>query len=241
MWMQRPEVKESKRVPPPPPAPMDTPMSPPLPPPALQQMTQDNPSSSNVDSDGLEAGQVGPGRSLAISIPSTPPPADSAASSPASINTTLSAPAGSGTSRASAAFRATNNKYNQQRSGPGSRWPKGAPRSGTLPNSPAGPSGRGLAMANGFGPGGLGMPVPAPGRGPGKGPGGRGRGRSSSQRQDANAAPAFHADSWQQSQAVAAAAFYQTQVCLQLIGMTMIRPSSHALTSGWQTQLRGCT
>lgn len=225
MCMQRPEARESKRVPPPPPAPVDVPSSQPPPPPAMQTVSQDIVSSSNGMSDGLEAGQDGPGHSLAISIPSTPPPADSAASSPASINTTLSAPAGSGSSRASAAFRATNSKYNQQRSGPGSRWPKGAPRSGTLPNSPVGPSGRGLAMANGFGPGGLGMPVTAPGRGQGKGPGGRGRGRGSSQRQDPNAAPAFHADSWQQSQAAAAAAFYQTQVCLLLIwGRSTARP-----------------
>ena len=174
---------------------------------------RDIPSSSSMeDGEGPDAGPAGHGRSLAISIPSTPPPADSAASSPASINTTLSAPAGSGTSRASANFRAPGSKFNQQRSGPGGRWQKGVPRGGTLPNSPAGPSTRGLAMAYGFGPGGLGMPIP--GRGPGKGPGGRGRGRNAPQRQDAHAAPAFSGDAWQQNQAAAAAAFYQTQVCL---------------------------
>ncbi|KAK9818454.1 hypothetical protein WJX74_003841 [Apatococcus lobatus] len=206
----RPEGKESRRAPPPPPAPVDEISLPPPPPPPMPVTTQDMPSSSSmVDAEGHDAGQAGHGRSLAISIPSTPPPADSAASSPASINTTLSAPAGSGNSRASASFRAAGSKYNQQRSGPGGRWQKGGPRGGTLPNSPAGPSSRGLAMANGFGPGMPGMQIP--GRGPGKGPGGRGRGRNASQRQEPNAPPAFSAESWQQNQAAAAAAFYQTQ------------------------------
>ncbi len=155
------------------------------------------------------------GHSLAISIPSMPPPADSAASSPASITTTLSAPAGSGTSRNSAGFRAAGGKFsgNQRNTISSGRWSRNTngPRGGTLPNSPVGPSARGLASSNGFGPGGPGLPVT--GRGPGKASG-RGRGRGGSQRQDPQAAASpFNAEAWQQSQAAAAAAFYQTQVC----------------------------
>ena len=218
MTLQRPEDNESRTAPAPPAAAVQDVLSAPPPPPATPAPTTDAATSSTLDSPSLSAGEASSkGRSLAISIPSMPPPADSAASSPASITTTLSAPAGSGSSRTSAGFRTAGGKYsnNQRNNSTGGRWSKNAngPRGGTLPNSPVGPSARGLATSNGFGPGGVGLPVA--GRGPGKGPG-RGRGRSGSQRQEPQAAASpFSVDaaSWQQNQVAAAAAFYQTQVC----------------------------